>query len=86
MYVLLIPHDFHLKSIFFPQFWSPIYKDSIVNMLREESAQSVIWSQINESLIPISPRSVSRDAAPGQVLPWATITLGATVITGRGAR
>ena len=46
--------------------------------MRDESAQSVIWLQINESLIPISPRSVSHDAAPGQVLPWATITLGAT--------
>ena len=49
--------------------------------MRDESAQSVISLQINESLIPISPRSVSRDAEPGQVLPRAPITPGATLIT-----
>ena len=50
--------------------------------MRDESAQSVISLQINESLIPISPRCVSRDAEPGQVLPRAPITPGATLITG----
>ena len=52
------------------------------HVMRDESAQSVISLQINESLIPISPRSVSRDAEPGQVLPRAPITPGATLITG----
>lgn len=49
-------------------------------MMREGSAHSVISLQINESLIPISPRSVFHDAEPGQVLPWATITPWATLI------
>ena len=52
------------------------------NVMRDESAQSVISLQINESLIPISPRCVSRDAEPDQVLPRAPITPGATLITG----